>query len=349
MKKFLLPLLAALGCFSSCSEDFDVAAPYRQITVVYGLLDVGSSTQYIRIQKAFMDENQSALVMAKEVDSSFYKDLQVEMREINGSTVTTFPLLQLVDLQAEGFPKEPGAFFQAPSYAYKTSERILPGRRYRLVITNRATKSVDSAETEVIDNSVDSLRIVGIEPTIAGPLNFATGLPTFRMVLNPFPSAAKMVEAVMRFHVINRNTSSGAETRDSFDFSFGRNDTTRSGFASNTVEVLAAKSSFFTFLGGALGPAPAGVERILDSADIVIHVGTRDMLRYQIFNGAAGGLTGDQVRPIYTNIQSENGNALGLFAARTTRIVRNVPLARSLVDSLRSNPQTANLNITGVR
>ena len=345
MKKFLLPLLIALVGFSSCSEDFEVAAPYKQITVVYGLLDVGDNAQYIRVQKAFMDEDKSAIVMARDADSSFYDSLRVEIRELNGSSITTFPELSKVDLRAEGFQKEDGSFFTSPSYAYKTTQRIQPGRRYRLVIRNIQTGRVDSAETEVIDSSRAALRILQVDLSIPFPINFSRSSGTYSLQFNPFPSQAKMLEAVMRFHVIDRNTNTGAETENTYDFVFARLDSTDADFGQR---VTAPNSSFFSFLAGALSPAPPGIERYLDSPDIFIHVGTRDMLRYQIFNNASGGLTGDQVRPLYTNIQSSDGSALGLFAARTTRTALEVPIDKIVVDSLKSNPQTAVLNIVGV-
>lgn len=345
MKKLLLPLLIALVGFSSCSEDFEVAAPYKQVTVVYGLLDVRGSAQYVRVQKAFMDEARSAFVMAKEDDSSFYQNLRVEMREISGSTVRTLPALQRVDLQAEGFPKESGSFFETASYAYKTTERVQAGRRYRLVITNTETGRVDSSETEVIDSSAAALQIVQVDLFGGYAIDFSRSSLNFGLQFNPFPSQAKMMEAVMRFHVIDRNTNTGNEVEKTYDFTFARLDTTAPDFP----RIAAPNSSFYSFLAGALGPAPAGIERILDSSDILIHVGTRDMLRYQIFNSASGGLTGDQVRPLYTNIRSADGSALGLFAARTTRIALNVPINKVVGDSLRANPLTAPLRIVGVR
>ena len=347
MKKFLLPLLVLLIGISSCSEDFEVAAPYKQITVVYGLLDVGQSAQYIRVQKAFMDENKSAIVMAKDADSSYYDSVRVEMREITGTGVTTFPALNRVDLQAEGYRKDDGSFFTSPSYAYKVTQRIQAGRRYRLVITNTVTGRVDSAETEVIDSSRTAIQITQIDFQFGFKINFARQAGSFGVQFNnnAFPAQAKMLEAVMRFHVIERNIASGAESERILDYTFARTDTSDQ---QDFLRPSGANAGFYSFLASELGPAPAGIERRLDSPDVIIYLGTRDLLRYQIFNNASGGLTGDQIRPIYTNIQSRDGSALGLFAARTTRVALEVPLDVMVIDSLRANPQTVGLNIVGL-
>ena len=51
MKKiFLLSAFAALlGLFNSCSTDFDVAAPYKEIIVINGLLNPLDSVHYVHV------------------------------------------------------------------------------------------------------------------------------------------------------------------------------------------------------------------------------------------------------------------------------------------------------------
>ena len=57
MKKILLSLFsvfAFLMMFNACSTDVDLYADYKDITVVYGLLDSGADTNFIKINKAFL-------------------------------------------------------------------------------------------------------------------------------------------------------------------------------------------------------------------------------------------------------------------------------------------------------
>jgi hypothetical protein len=76
----LLVLLAG-----SCKTDFDIVADWKDITVVYGLLDQRDSVQYIKINKAFLGEG-DALMFAQEYDSSYYKDtLTVWVDEYNAN------------------------------------------------------------------------------------------------------------------------------------------------------------------------------------------------------------------------------------------------------------------------
>ena len=61
MRKSLLGIIAALLILSSCSEDVDLTAPYKDITVAYGLLDADQDTHWVRIQKAFLGDDNALL------------------------------------------------------------------------------------------------------------------------------------------------------------------------------------------------------------------------------------------------------------------------------------------------
>ena len=69
--KYIILILALSFVFSSCETDFDTIAEWKDITVVYGLLDQKNSVQYIKINKAFLGDG-NALVYAQEPDSSNY-------------------------------------------------------------------------------------------------------------------------------------------------------------------------------------------------------------------------------------------------------------------------------------
>src|SRR6185437_11084003 len=109
MRKLFSPLLiiTALVGISSCSTKFNIAAPYKNITVIYGLMDETDTAHYIRIEKAFLDQNKSAVVMAQNPDSSFYPEsqLDVKMELIDPSgTIDSIYSLSRVDLNNEGYP-----------------------------------------------------------------------------------------------------------------------------------------------------------------------------------------------------------------------------------------------------
>ena len=55
MKKLFLTLsvLACMAMFNACSTDVELYADYKDIPVIYGLLDATADTNYVRINRAF--------------------------------------------------------------------------------------------------------------------------------------------------------------------------------------------------------------------------------------------------------------------------------------------------------
>src|SRR5690606_16691935 len=104
-------LLLSLGLsLVSCSDDLELITDWKEIPVVWGFLEIGDTAQYIRVEKAFLDGQTSALVIAKNPDSLYFKDIDVRLvNESSGQTYT----LQKVDGNLEGYPREPGIFADA--------------------------------------------------------------------------------------------------------------------------------------------------------------------------------------------------------------------------------------------
>jgi hypothetical protein len=340
--KRLLLLSPLFALLASCSEDFKVGAPYRPITVIYGLMNMADTAHYIRVQKAFLDENISSLVMAKDVDSNFYSSIKVQLKEI-GSNLTVTETLNRVDLNNEGFKKDTGVFFNAPNYAYKTKRFLDPANTYRIVVTNTATGQVDSAETSIINADPNAFRIDDFYSEYK--LNFQAVFETNNYtLLVRAPSNAQIFEGIIRFHWANKNEVSGVQTDDSADWSF--NTTEKSGDA---VTLSTRELSFYSFLRDRMGPASTGITRYMDSADIFVWAGSNELATYRKINGAQGGLTADQIKPLYTNIKSSSKDgALGLFTTRARREFHGAGIDLRTLDALSKKPITEKLNIAKV-
>ncbi len=221
MKKIFAPIivLAALLAMASCSEDFKVAAPYKNITVGYGLINMNDTAHYIRIEKAFLDESKSAIDMAKVDDSSYFKNLTVFMKELNNGFLVSTDTLKQVDLRTEGMTKDPGVFFVDKNYAYKYKHTLNPFYRYRLVINNKTTGEIDSAETNVLNS--DTLKF-GIQEfsDLGFRMRFATNIinDNFYLKLRA-PDSFAIVEAIVRVHWADKDAT-GAQTDHSADIKF---------------------------------------------------------------------------------------------------------------------------------
>ncbi|MBC7553530.1 MAG: hypothetical protein H7257_06085 [Taibaiella sp.] len=347
MKKFLLPLvsLAALALLPSCSEKFNIAAPYKNITVIYGLLDRADTAHYVRIQKAFLDDNISALTMAKNSDSNFFSSLDVVIKKIDfkGRPLGT-TTLQRVDLTAEGYPKEPGAFFNSPNYAYKFTGDIDPSAIYRLVVRNNASGETDSADAPVIDDkNLSSFYVYLIDDsgTTQRPLDFASSnqyqtvtiggryTPPFDFSFQGYTTPVGMVQAILQFNWVDSNTVSGGTSYHSYNYDLGNTGiTTAFSYKPKNISLQGA-------LKAALGPAPDNTVRLLDRCRLSIYLGTYDFATYINAQSIQGtGLTGNEIQPVHTNIKG--ANALGLFTSRALRS-GPVTLSSNTVDSLKAS------------
>lgn len=354
---FLFSMLLGLFAITGCKEKFDVAAPYKDITVVYGILNRQDTANYIRIEKAFLDQNKSAIDMSKVPDSSFYDSLKVELQETYNGNPTKKIQLRLVNLNDEGYPKDPAAnslgFFTNPSWAYKFTQadiKLNPGQgyEYTLIITNNQTGRVDQSESIGIVNN-DSLQgggsfYIQYFTNLNYVVRFSRIAPAYTYsITGNVPSNATMIEGHLIFNYEDSNVVSGQKTRHSADYLFSSVSpvTTDNQFKLEVQDV-----AIYYFIRDALGPAPQNIARLMDSCQIKIYAGSKELYTYQqVASGQNGGLTSDQIKPNYTNMKGEN--VLGVVGSRAYRVFNNAGIEDVTLDSMMVSPILSPLNIKG--
>lgn len=332
MKKIINALILISTCFlfTHCSEKFNIAAPYKDITVVFGFLDQNDTAHYIRIQKAFLDDKKSAITMAKTADSSFYKSLHVIIKRLdmnfNMSLIDTIALIR-VDLNAEGYQKQPGMFFDAPNYAYKFKGKLNSNYIYRLVITNTLTGVVDSAETPIIseDSTIFSVQKLDDDNPITNKIDFSSTIegrmldlsgsyiqPNYNYNGSTLPVG--IAQMVIRFNWADSNNSTFKHDPKYFDYDLGFGAIAPNG----SIDFKVKNTQLFTELATGMNCAPINIYRLLDRCQLFVYLGTQEYNTYlQISYTQGTGLTGSEIEPTYTNIKG--ANVLGLFTSRALR------------------------------
>jgi hypothetical protein len=152
MKSFLrLLLLLQLILFAfSCKTDFDVIASYKEVTIVYGLLDQAEPTHYLRITKAFLGEG-NALVYAKEPDSSLYgPELQVTLLERKQLSDLNYKTIVFDTVTIHN--KDTGIFFSPDQLMYKSDTLLNPAYYYQLNLRNSKTGNQVTSNTNLIQD-----------------------------------------------------------------------------------------------------------------------------------------------------------------------------------------------------
>jgi hypothetical protein len=334
MRKLLVFITGLVTLFtSSCSNDLDINAPWKDITVVFGLLNKDQTTHYIRVSKAFLGEG-DALEFASQFDSLYYNPnlLEVKVEEIlNGNVTRTF-----ICVPDSSIAKEPG-IFSAPSqilYKFETSasQKINPNATFRLTVTNTSSGNSVSSETVLVKNLVMSSPNQLIDETNLYPQN-ATFIK-WKTAEN-----GKMYELFLRFKYREYSELNPTEiVSKQIELSLGRI-TTDNTNPNNEMTMNVENSTIYQAISAAISPSTTDnpMVRICDSLQFQLNVAAEDLTTYLNVNKPSNTIA--QERPQYTNIN----NGLGLFSSRVA-IIRTIYLNDFTVDSLRGNPLTEDLN-----
>lgn len=181
IKSILLVLVAAvLG--NSCETDFRITADWKDITVVYGLLDQRDSVQYIKINKAFLGEG-NALMFAQVYDSANYPyplDVRIEEINENGQLVQTIEF----DTVTTYKPEEAGTVF--PTGAQIVYKGIIQNYySLRYIIDYPDTVGVE----KIWLNDESTYKLYIDFPDTSRLVTSSTGLVKHFEITKPFPGS----------------------------------------------------------------------------------------------------------------------------------------------------------------
>ena len=77
MRKIAILFITTIFLWS-CETEFEVNAPWKDVSIVYGLLEANKDTQYVKIYRAFLGEK-DALMMASHPDSIYYNTDEISL------------------------------------------------------------------------------------------------------------------------------------------------------------------------------------------------------------------------------------------------------------------------------
>ena len=148
MKNYILAIIVSVVGFTACETKIDLNAEYKQIPVIYGLLEANKDIQFIKINRSFLGET-NALVAAQVPDSTFFTNINPIIEKIDGKVVVETRALRDTILP----DREPGDFYISPNkyYYFSNSDGFLEDdKTYRLKFTANGVEI--SAETVVLAN-----------------------------------------------------------------------------------------------------------------------------------------------------------------------------------------------------
>ncbi|HRG58354.1 MAG TPA: hypothetical protein PK323_05305 [Bacteroidia bacterium] len=290
--------------FTSCSTDVNVIADYKEIAVVYGLLDVSQPIQYVKINKAFLGKG-DAFAMAQEPDSTNFNpaDMSVILEKYNGSNLVSSTLLYDTIIQAP----EGGNFSKKNNIIYATRELLDAEFIYKLKIENKKTGYKAAASTNLIKAILfpqggTTFPLVGTDNKYSAKYNFEW----------TSQKNGKIYEATFRFHY--KEFKLGNDTAYKYvDWVLNPiyTPTTDGGII---VKKSIAGEDFFAFLSSIKSTnfSDNTVKRIPYRGQLLVTAAGEDFQIYKDLNAPYS--SNFQEKPVYSNVQ----HGLGLFNTRIT-------------------------------
>jgi hypothetical protein len=333
MKKLLF-LLALAGSlyFAACSNDFDVAAPWKDIPVVYGLLNIQDSAHYIRVEKAYLDPDANALDLAKIADSLYYDNVTIQLERVSNGQVFT---LQRVDGNLEGYPRKDGIFANAPNYLYKIDSAAIllkSNEAIRLKITRGDNLPEVTAEAVMLGTSKLA------KPDLTANQRFDFDYDE-KSVVSWIPSGnARIFDVILNINYAEFKTENPSVIENkSFRWVWAQGVRNENNSFSLSLDKLGLE--FYQILADNLD-AQLNIQRVFKNIDVVIIAGGESLEKYVNVALANTGITGSQEIPVYTNLSEGRG----VFSSISTLVAKNVPITVTTRDSLRMGIYTKTLN-----
>ncbi|MCF8366824.1 MAG: hypothetical protein K9H16_13635 [Bacteroidales bacterium] len=284
--------------FTACETDVDINAEWKEITIVYGLLNQSEQDHYFRINKAFLGGN--ALEVAKIADSSSYNGglMVVLQGSQNGEIVQTITFDTITIAE-----KDSGMFYNPYMLVYKGTGTLNQEHLYTLKVTNPASGKEIFASTRLIEEFTISKPPEGGKATFLR--DFTTEL-TWRNAIN-----AKRYEPVLRFHYFEVATGATDTIPKYIDWALPSQFADDiSGEGSQEIEI--SNNGFYDFIQNNVKPATFAGRRLCGTIDFIVTAGGEEYDTYLRVNGPSYSLVQD--RPEYTNVE----NGFGLMSSRYT-------------------------------
>lgn len=324
--------LLGLGIFTGCDNELHVNAEWKEVPVIYGVLNPTAEYNYLRINRAFLNEQGNALDYARVADSIQFDSLSVKLVERSDGVESAVIEMEMVNGDTIGLPKDSGVFAQSPNILYRTNHQMKASGvtetvEYDLYVYNEITGKEYRATT-IMPGKVE----------VFSPLRFSNSKINFiddpqRYVVFSYREGryVKMYDLVARFRYEEFPLNDPQNvTVDSVDWIIVQGKLTKSidGFLQSQIPIQG--DQFFTFIQQALSKDSTVGRRSIDMG-FYFYGGAEDLYTYQEVNRPSIGIV--QKKPEFSNIT----NGLGIFTASHINSWNHVSIGTQMQESLNSS------------
>lgn len=308
MKRIIFAVFfMALALLVSCSTDVDLFADYKEVPIIYGLLDYNADTNFIKITHA-IEGGDNALISANNPDlNNYHEKLDVRITEFrNGDSIRQI-VLDTITIHN----KQDGLFYAPAQKMYYTTEHLCkntPGIHYTYRLT-----VVLPEQTLVTNAAIVGSDRYSIRSTVA---DFSGG--TKNILFQPAENAG-VYDATMSFTFLERRTFNSDSVPRTVKWHMGTYfDTDLVQHTYDGAYVIKYhRNDLYEALGNFIGDDTLvpGLRRYLTDypIEVTITAGGQNLSQYLIYNGTE-----------YTSMNPGNSysgidGGYGVFSSKSTR------------------------------
>lgn len=300
----VLIILLSIGC----STDVDLYADYKDITVVYGLINPNDSVHYLKINRAFIQDGVTATDLASNSHNFNYgeNDLVVTVEERDGNDGSWVNAYTLERVSNE-IPKDDGVFDNSTNVLYKfNTNGVNSNNLYKLSIYNQVLDKYITAETDIVKElKVNTPRTTSSTFEFKNSFNFLNSTVS----ITPQENISR-VRASLFFNY-TEVYNNGATSKDkSVELVLGEKKTSApDGRETLDFEIIGA--TLFDKIKQQVDPnTPFLSHRVLANVSLKFILAGPELDTYMDVNAPSNTIS--QTKPVYTNIN----NGIGLFSSR---------------------------------
>ncbi|NOU47273.1 MAG: DUF4249 family protein [Bacteroidales bacterium] len=300
MKKTLLLILICISLLNSCSTDVDNYADYKDITIVYGMLDKGVDTTFLKITKAYLGPG-NALLFAQNPDSNNYATklnvtLNGKKNGVNLQVITLDTLTIHNKLAGDSI------FYFPNQLLYYTTANIDQEATYTLSVEKDT--NIVSATSKVVQSFgiTEPSNTFTVASTAVKQIKWITGVN------------GRRYDVVLKFNYREMLPGSSDTLYKSMSWFLGTQKSV-SLTGGEILDVSYLGADFFSRLDDELEDI-FNVKRWAGTVDIHISCGADELSSYIDVNAPSNSIV--QELPDYTNVE----NGFGIFSSRLNVVRR---------------------------
>ena len=322
--RFIILLTLSFLVLSSCKKEIELNAEWKEITIIYGVLNQLDSAHYIKVTKAFLGPG-NAMQYAREQDSSnFSNRMDVTLEAWDGATLVAIYRFDTTTI----YNKDSGLFYYPNQLVYSNDSILNASYTYKLNVRNPENGNVCRSETKLV-HDFD----IG-KPLYLQKINFKSG------VRNPIEwisaEGGKRYQIIIRFHYLESELNNLNQVEAKYiDWVVFSNEQSKTDEGGEEINKSYDGGGFYQFLNASLTIDP-NLSRVARGVDYLFVVAGNDLNTYIEVTQPSNSII--QEKPSFSNIE----NGIGLFSARFLKLDSH-QLTTETIQELKVNPLTKDL------